>query len=108
MAATSGGATPGVTKEATRAGGGTLHVIRVGGKAASVTFVPDPMASVVRETGPRNCTDCGAASAKLRWFPFTTYACPACAAKRDARIEREQRTGDLCLRCGQPRSICTC
>ena len=98
----------GVSEEVLRQpDGGVLRVAKVHGKMQSVTFVPGPQPKTAPD-GPGACTDCGAPSDRLRWFPFTTYACPACAAKRDARIGREQRTGDLCLRCGQPRSICTC
>lgn len=99
-----------VLEQVTETPSGTLRVKTVGGKVVSVTFEPGPLpkGSATDRDRPHVCTDCGAASTTLRWFPFTVYACPTCAAKRDAAAQRERAMGEVCARCRQPYSLCVC
>ena len=97
-----------VSEQVTTTARGTLRVAKVGGKVVSVTFVPSPSPQEAAQNRPRTCTDCGVASDNLRWFPFTTYACPSCAAKLDAIIEQQRRTGQVCRFCRQPHLLCVC
>jgi hypothetical protein len=59
-------------------------------------------------TQPTHCTKCKVARDELRWFPFTTWACPSCAAKLDALADEQRRTGQVCRFCRQPYLLCVC
>jgi hypothetical protein len=90
-----------------------IQVTRDGaGRVRQVVYTPDSPAAAPSPDRPQACTDCGRAAADpgrdLRWFPFATYACPDCAAKRDARAEAERRAGQVCRLCRRPWSLCTC
>lgn len=66
---------------------------------------PQTMADLTTDH-PTHCTLCGAPAETLRRFPFTTRACPACAAKLDAAAEEERHDGRVCPRCKEPYSRC--
>lgn len=94
-----------VVQETTVSPAGTTRIQRINGKVTMLHFTPNmPPAQKPSQT---TCTDCGAASDKLRWYPFAAHACPACAAKRDAAAKREKQRGEVCPRCKKPFSLCT-
>lgn len=84
---------------------GTTRIQRVDGHVISLQFTPNMPAA--QKPGPAKCTDCGAASDRLRWYPFAVHVCPACAAKRDTAAKREEQRGEVCPRCRKPFSLCT-
>ena len=63
-----------------------------------------------KESGKYRCSDCkGIFDGEPAGRPlFAGINCPACWERHSKKIEQERKSGNVCRRCGEPRSLCCC